>query len=49
MRQFESSSRLSTNGRAVKIVPTSEVVEDIANGSTQVVNGRNQNSSLVVI
>jgi hypothetical protein len=33
MRQSESSSRFGTNGRAVKMVPASEVVKDmIANG-----------------
>jgi len=42
MRQSESSSRFATNGRAVKMVPASEVVKDmIANGSRQVVNGAN--------
>jgi hypothetical protein len=48
MRQSESPSRLATNGRAVKMVPASEVVKrktlstnkvDIVNGSKQVVNG----------
>lgn len=50
MRQSESPSRLATNGRAVKMVPASEVVKrktlstnkvDIVNGSKQVVNGAN--------
>lgn len=50
MRQSESSSRLATNGRAVKMVPASEVVKrnnlstnkvDRVNGSRQVVNGAN--------
>ncbi|XP_062152427.1 protein ACTIVITY OF BC1 COMPLEX KINASE 7, chloroplastic-like isoform X2 [Alnus glutinosa] len=50
MRQSESPSRLATNGRAVKMVPASEVVKrktlstnkvDIVNGSRQVVNGAN--------
>ncbi|KAE8075508.1 hypothetical protein FH972_014218 [Carpinus fangiana] len=48
MRQSESPSRLATNGRAVKMVPASEVVKrkslstnkvDIVKGSKQVVNG----------
>lgn len=50
MRRTDSSSRLVTNGRAVKMVPTSEAVKrqtpstnnvDVVNGSRQVVNGAN--------
>ncbi|KAI6694527.1 hypothetical protein NL676_022237 [Syzygium grande] len=49
MRQTDSSARLGTNGRAVKMVPASEVMKrnapngsnkvEIVNGSKQIVNG----------
>lgn len=48
MRRTESPSRLGTNGRAVKMVPASEVMKrknqsnnrlDLVNGSKQVING----------
>lgn len=48
MRKTESAGNLGTNGRAIKMVPTSEIVRnrtpstkkvDIVNGSSQVVNG----------
>lgn len=46
MRQTESPSRLGTNGRAIKMVPASEVMKrkipPSTNGEVEKVNGVNQ-------